>query len=445
MRRVSVLCFFLLTLSFSVGQTTENPWAISLGANLINLTGDDVDSGIKFGAPTLGISRYLIGGVSIGGEYSLGNAENNNTEYSYTSLEGNLKLNIINDPDKNVRPFVRAGYGIARFDENLDKEGPFPSTESNYTISGGVGVDIDLNDNLSINLITTLRSKVEDDTPFEVGYDHFKHIVGFSYGFAFADKDRDGIRDRLDECPEDAGLKEFNGCPDSDGDGIIDGEDDCPKTPGLAKFNGCPDSDEDGIIDKEDRCPQEAGSAELEGCPDTDRDGISNPDDNCPNQAGPEENNGCPWGDKDGDGVNDNEDECPEIAGKGDDGCVLIPQSIIDWTSSEKATLYFKHDSSELSDENKETLSKELAPILVEYTAIELLIEGHASLEGSEEYNYDLGLERASNVSNLLQELGVDSSSLEIVSYGETQPVGDNNTWAGRKLNRRVKIVLKNE
>jgi hypothetical protein len=32
-----------------------------------------------------------------------------------------------------------------------------------------------------------------------------------------------GIYDKDDACPEVAGLKEFNGCPDTDGDGIIDG------------------------------------------------------------------------------------------------------------------------------------------------------------------------------------------------------------------------------
>jgi hypothetical protein len=70
----------------------------------------------------------------------------------------------------------------------------------------------------------------------------FQHSAGvtfkFGYGYWrwFYDKD--------DACPEVAGLKEFNGCPDNDGDGVIDGSDDCPDVFGLAELNGCPDTTE---------------------------------------------------------------------------------------------------------------------------------------------------------------------------------------------------------
>jgi hypothetical protein len=40
--------------------------------------------------------------------------------------------------------------------------------------------------------------------------------------------------DKDDACPEVAGLKEFNGCPDTDGDGIQDSADACPDVFGLA-------------------------------------------------------------------------------------------------------------------------------------------------------------------------------------------------------------------
>jgi hypothetical protein len=63
-------------------------------------------------------------------------------------------------------------------------------------------------------------------------------------------------------CP-DAGLKEFNGCPDTDGDGIQDSADACPDVFGLAALNGCPDTDGDGIADKDDACPDVFGLAAL--------------------------------------------------------------------------------------------------------------------------------------------------------------------------------------
>src|ERR1044072_4496986 len=54
---------------------------------------------------------------------------------------------------------------------------------------------------------------------------------------------------------------------DRDKDGVPDQEDDCPEIPGLAAFKGCPDTDRDGIADPDDGCPDEAGPADQGGCP----------------------------------------------------------------------------------------------------------------------------------------------------------------------------------
>ena len=62
------------------------------------------------------------------------------------------------------------------------------------------------------------------------------------------------------------------------------------------EMNGCPDADGDGVADKDDECPSEAGPAENNGCPwpDTDGDGVLDKDDECPDTAGTVANNGCP-------------------------------------------------------------------------------------------------------------------------------------------------------
>ena len=90
-----------------------------------------------------------------------------------------------------------------------------------------------------------------------------------------ADKDKDGITDKEDRCPELAGTITNLGCPpDTDGDGIYDSNDRCPELAGT-KFNkGCPkDSDGDGFYDASDLCPELAGKDQ--GCPpDADGDGI---------------------------------------------------------------------------------------------------------------------------------------------------------------------------
>ena len=56
-----------------------------------------------------------------------------------------------------------------------------------------------------------------------------------------ADRDKDGIVDNLDDCPNDWGPHQFNGCPDTDGDGINDSKDNCPNEVGDGGvYHGCP-------------------------------------------------------------------------------------------------------------------------------------------------------------------------------------------------------------
>ena len=44
--------------------------------------------------------------------------------------------------------------------------------------------------------------------------------AGLSYDFGVGDRDKDGVNDKKDKCPDVPGLKEFEGCPDTDEDGI---------------------------------------------------------------------------------------------------------------------------------------------------------------------------------------------------------------------------------
>ena len=82
---------------------------------------------------------------------------------------------------------------------------------------------------------------------------------------------------------------------------------------GLVFQFGGKDTDGDGINDDEDECPMVPGLKEFNGCPDTDGDGIEDAKDECPEVAGLAEFNGCP--DTDGDGVEDRKDECPKRKG----------------------------------------------------------------------------------------------------------------------------------
>ena len=183
-------------------------------------------------------------------------------------------------------------------------------TDERNLVDAGVGYKFD----------SGLSLDVSAQNLFDTEYRYFpnfpklgRRVLGkLTYTFGAdgpSDVDGDGIKDKKDACPNEAGTKEFRGCPDTDGDGIIDKDDSCPMAAGDILYGGCPDSDGDGVIDKEDDCPNDAGT--LGGCPDADGDGVADKDDNCPNDAGTL--GGCP--DSDGDGVVDKDDNCPNDSG----------------------------------------------------------------------------------------------------------------------------------
>lgn len=137
------------------------------------------------------------------------------------------------------------------------------------------------------------------------------------------DRDKDGIEDTKDKCPDQPGTKALDGCPDRDNDGITDKDDQCPTEVGTAENKGCPDRDKDGILDKEDKCPDAPGLKALAGCPDRDGDGLTDAADTCPDSAGLAYLNGCP--DLDGDSIPNYQDKCPTVKGpKSNNGCPVI-------------------------------------------------------------------------------------------------------------------------
>ena len=86
------------------------------------------------------------------------------------------------------------------------------------------------------------------------------------------------------------------------------------------------DTDNDGVNDEQDKCPTIAGLVKYNGCPvpDTDKDGVNDEQDKCPTVAGLVKYNGCPIPDTDKDGINDEQDKCPTTAGLSRyDGCPI--------------------------------------------------------------------------------------------------------------------------
>ena len=84
----------------------------------------------------------------------------------------------------------------------------------------------------------------------------------------------------------------------------------------------------------------------------------------------------------------------------------------------------------------------EFAQTLNKYEDTDIRIEGHADATGSEDHNLKLSRQRADAVGNFLESQGVKTSRVDEMGYGETQPIADNTTEAGRRKNRRVDIAV---
>lgn len=283
------------------------------------------------------------------------------------------------------------------------------------------------------------------------------------------DKDNDGVADSSDECPEVAGLRAMNGCPDTDRDGVADKDDECPDIIGLKELKGCPDADEDGISDKDDECPDKKGVVDYNGCPvkDSDNDGIEDKLDKCPKEKGTKENQGCPPSDTDKDGVADKDDKCPDVAGKlngcpdkdgdniadKDDKCpdvvgATANQGCPDIKAEDKKVLetaiygvQFESGRAAFRPVSFDILNN-IAELMVRYPEYNLRITGHTDSQGNDAKNLMLSENRAKACYTYLTNKGINNARITYTGLGELRPIADNATVEGRAQNRRVEFEL---
>ena len=280
-----------------------------------------------------------------------------------------------------------------------------------------------------------------------------------------SDRDKDGILDSDDACPDVPGPENedprLNGCPDRDGDLIIDPEDACPDTPGVRnpdpEKNGCPpDRDGDGILDPEDACPDTPGvrdpDPEKNGCPpDRDGDGIIDEEDACPDTPGvrsPDpEKNGCPP-DRDGDGILDGDDACPDEPGEPNEdpklhGCPIARVEGDQIKITQR--IEFEFDSAKLVPSSEPVL-RAVLKILVEHPEIvDVLVEGHTDNVGKAAYNKKLSDKRAASVAEWLVQHGIRQDRLRSVGVGMERPIASNEDEVGRQTNRRVEFHIEQD
>ncbi len=102
--------------------------------------------------------------------------------------------------------------------------------------------------------------------------------------------------------------------------------------------------------------------------------------------------------------------------------------------------LYFDFDRAEIRPEYAELLEAHAA-FLVENPRTRIIIEGHTDERGTPEYNIALSERRGKAVQRFLQSLGVLSSQMEVVPYGEEKLLDSAATEAAHAKNRRAVLV----
>jgi peptidoglycan-associated lipoprotein len=103
----------------------------------------------------------------------------------------------------------------------------------------------------------------------------------------------------------------------------------------------------------------------------------------------------------------------------------------------------FGFDMSELSDEARAALDEFASRLKEENKNVYIEIQGHTDSIGSDKYNEELGMLRAEAVRRYLnQQHSIPLHRINIISYGESAPVADNQSRQGRSQNRRVALVV---
>jgi outer membrane protein OmpA-like peptidoglycan-associated protein len=123
---------------------------------------------------------------------------------------------------------------------------------------------------------------------------------------------------------------------------------------------------------------------------------------------------------------------------------MLVPGDVIEIP----ATILFDFDKDVVLPEGESLLAETVYAKLMEFGVTEIEVIGHTDAKGTEEYNYALGLRRASAVANVLSYLGFPSEDIVTGTGGEDYPIAQNE-WPdgrddpeGRQRNRRVEITI---
>lgn len=454
-KKSRIVLFSILFPGILTAQNADSPIAAGFWGGLTQYNGD-LGQGFYKLKPNSNFmhvggfaSFYIQPRIDFSANMTIGKwgyEENSFNKFSATQFQmnGHLRIKLFNDEQFPINPYGLIGIGMA-YAGNTDKPG------MDIFIPFGVGVKTNVNDRISLFLQETYAYTDHDNRDGFSKNDNdafLMHSIGISWNLsAPKDSDHDGVTDKNDECPETpAGVRvDTKGCPaDRDKDGIADHLDNCPDQKGPASTKGCPDRDKDGIADADDSCPDEQGQASTEkalnGCPDRDQDGLADKNDRCPDEKGSTSMNGCP--DTDQDGISNPDDKCPEVAGiAANKGCPEVKEEVKQLFTQALQGIEFEIGKDVIRPVSFPILDN-VVRVMNENPAYLLEINGHTDNIGEKSFNLELSQKRADSVKKYLQSKGVVSDRLTSKGFGDSNPVEDNKTAAGRAKNRRVEFKI---
>ena len=454
--KLGISAFALTVASTVFAQTTTNPWVIGVGAHGVNHVAQrnnfsNTFSFRNFEQNLFGVSKYSITpplskltvarslgkGLVLDWQTTVGNVDNKRFAmdkefFLMTGLGVQFKAaGLLWDEESWFDPYLRVGANYLRHDYTGLT---FPRTDTKGSVGGGT------------------YAAYNEDGDLTGKANHFTVSTGAGINFWVTKNFGLGVQGDYVTTPVDksnianfwqasASLLFRFGNTDRDKDGIPDKEDACPDTPGLPEFQGCPDTDGDGVPDKDDQCPDVAGPKENNGCPwpDTDGDGVLDKDDACVDVPGPAENKGCPWPDTDGDGVLDKDDACPTVPGLPEyQGCPKPAAAYATEATGALKNILFDFNKATLRPESAGKINQ-AAEIIKSAPAENFVVVGMTDAKGSVAYNLNLSRQRAAAVVKALEARGVNPARLKSIGIGSQEAtVPATASDAERQVDRKV-------
>jgi outer membrane protein OmpA-like peptidoglycan-associated protein/DNA-binding transcriptional MerR regulator len=108
---------------------------------------------------------------------------------------------------------------------------------------------------------------------------------------------------------------------------------------------------------------------------------------------------------------------------------------------TQKFIIQCELDSTAIADQNGETLDV-IAEFVKLYPGTRLIIRGYTDSQGDSNYNMTLSALRARQGKRLMVSKGVDPLNIKTIGMGSANPIGNNQTPQGRRMNRRIEIEL---